>query len=76
MNEATNLTTAWTTAQSRLPDGWRLEALRCASTGLRPEDRSDVWIAIAVGPGGEEQVARGDDPVEALFALVGVLAGV
>jgi hypothetical protein len=76
MAEATDLTTAWRSAQGHLPDGWRLEALRCASTSLSEEDRSDDWLAIAVGPGGEERTARGAGPVEALFDLVDSLANV
>ena len=76
MTEAPSLTTAWTAAQSHLPDGWQLTALRCASTSLLEEDRSDDWLAIAVGPQGEERIARGSGPVEALFDLVDSLANV
>ena len=71
-----DLRAAWTQAQSRLPEGWQLEALRCASTSLHPEDRSDDWIAVALGPDGEERTARGEDPVLALAALVASLAQV
>lgn len=33
-----------------LPPGWRLDGLRCDSTGLAPEERSEEWRAVAVGP--------------------------
>lgn len=64
-----DLTETWNATQVRLPDGWRLDGLRCASTGLRPEDRSDEWIAVAVGPTGEERSYRSSDPVGALRGL-------
>ena len=67
------LRTAWVEAQHELPDGWRLEALRCASTSLRPDDRSESWIAVAIGIDGEERTARGEDPMLALAALVATL---
>ena len=65
-----DLRTAWVEAHHELPDGWRLEALRCASTSLEPANRSDDWIAVAIGPEGEERTARGEDPMLALAALV------
>ena len=68
-----DLRTAWVESQHELPDGWRLEALRCASTSLQPEDRSESWIAVAIGPEGEERTSRGEDPVLALAALVASL---
>ena len=76
MPDIPDLTAAWTAAQSHLPDGWRVETLRCASTSLRPEDRSDDWIAVALGPDGEERTARAGEPAAALFALVASLADV
>jgi hypothetical protein len=63
------VTRAWHEAEERLPQGWQLEGLRCASTGLGEEDRSDDWIAVAVGPSGEERVFRAADPVAALVGL-------
>jgi hypothetical protein len=65
-----DLRTAWLEAQHELPEGWRLEALRCAPSSLHPADRSDDWIAVAIGPEGEERTARGEDPMLALAALV------
>ena len=73
MTDSDDLSVAWAQAQDRLPDGWTLEALRCASTGLSPEQRSDEWIAVAVGPDSVERKARADDPIEALAALASSL---
>ena len=63
------VTRAWQEAQGRLPEGWQLDGLRCASTGLSEDDRSDDWIAAAVGPTGEERDFRAADPVAALAGL-------
>ena len=60
----------WARVQAALPDGWSVDGLRCASTGLAPEERSDDWIAIALGPDGEERASRAPDPVAALEGLV------
>lgn len=60
---------AWAITQASLPDGWMLDGLRCASTGLGEEDRSDDWIAVAVGPSREERTFRARDPVAALAGL-------
>jgi hypothetical protein len=60
---------AWAGIQSVLPEGWTIDSLRCASEGLAVEQRSDDWIAVAVGPDGEERRARAADPVAALEAL-------
>jgi hypothetical protein len=43
--------------------------LRCASDGLAPDQRSDDWIALAIGPGGVERRARAADPITALDVL-------
>lgn len=64
------LSAAWSGAQARLPDGWTLEGLRCASIGLSPDQRSDDWIALAQGLGNLEREARAGDPIEALALLV------
>jgi hypothetical protein len=64
-----DLTRAWTAAEERLPKGWRLDGLRCASTSLRPEDRSDDWLAVAVNADGEERQHRASDPLAALVGL-------
>ena len=68
-----DLRTAWIEAQHELPEGWHLEALRCVSTSLHPGDRADDWIAVALGPGGEERTETGEDPLLALAALVASL---
>ena len=64
-----DLTRAWSEAEKRLPNGWHLDGLRCASTSLRPEDRSDEWIAVAVNGEGEERRHQAADPLEALAGL-------
>jgi len=69
-----DLTEAWNETQARLPLGWTLDGLRCASTGLRPEERSDDWIAVAAGPDGERTEHRSSDPLAALAGLADSLA--
>jgi hypothetical protein len=64
-----DLTRAWREAEEQLPKGWRLDGLRCASTSLRPEDRSADWIAVAVNADGEERRHRASDPLAALAGL-------
>lgn len=56
----------WVATQARLPEGWSLDGLRCASTGLMPAGRSDDWVAVAIGPDGEERSARARTPDEAV----------
>jgi hypothetical protein len=63
------LTATWKRTQARLPKGWALDSLRCASSGLNPEDRSDEWIAVAVSTDGAERRYRAYDPVAALGGL-------
>jgi hypothetical protein len=63
------LTRAWAAAQAGLPEGWQVDSLRCASTGLAPDERSADWIAVAVGPEGQERWSRAPDPVAALAGL-------
>jgi hypothetical protein len=63
------LTVAWADTQARLPEGWAIDGLRCASTGLAEEARSDDWVAMAAGPAGEERTCRATDAVEALEGL-------
>lgn len=72
--DADALGEAWRRAQEALPAGWQLEGLRCASDGLAPDQRSDDWIAVAVGPGGEERRVRASDPFKALDGLAASLA--
>jgi hypothetical protein len=63
---------AWADAQAILPPGWRLDGLRCASTGIAPELRSELWRAVAVAPSGEEISGEGLGPLDALAELVKV----
>jgi hypothetical protein len=65
--------TAWVETEAALPLGWHLDSLRCASTGLAPAQRSDRWLAVAVGPAGEKLEAEGQVPVAALSALARLL---
>ncbi len=69
MTDSDDLSRAWAEVQAGLPAGWSLDGLRCASTGLGPDQRSDDWIAVAVGPGAVVREARANDPVAALAAL-------
>jgi hypothetical protein len=69
MTDSDTVGTAWAAAQARLPEGWTLDGLLCASTGLGVDERSDDWIAVALGPRSEEREARAGDPIEALSAL-------
>ena len=64
---------AWVETEAAMPLGWHLDSLRCASTGLLPSQRSDLWVAVAVGPDGEELKAEGEEPVAALNALARLL---
>jgi hypothetical protein len=68
--EPQDLSEVWAEIAARLPPGWELEGLRCASTGLAPDERSSDWIAVAVGPGDEETEHRAGDPIAALRGLV------
>ncbi len=69
MTDSDKLRRTWADTQSRLPEGWSLDGLRCASTSLGVDERSDDWIAVAVGPGSQGREARAGDPFEALAAL-------
>ncbi len=51
-----------------LPAGWEL-SLRCASTGLAPDQRSSDWVARADGPEHTVIEGRGQDPERALADL-------
>jgi hypothetical protein len=64
---------AWIETEAAMPLGWHLDSLRCASTGLAPEQRSDRWLAVAIGPAGEKLEAEGGEPVAALGALARLL---
>ena len=67
--ERSGLNRAWIEAEAALPIGWHLDSLRCASTGLAPEQRSTRWLALATGPTGETIEGEGDGPIGALHAL-------
>ena len=69
MSDDQDLNARWVGTQARLPEGWSLDGLRCASTGLAAAERSDDWVAVAIGPHGEERSARAPAPDEALEAL-------
>jgi hypothetical protein len=64
------LTRAWASTQAALPDDWTLDGLRCASSGLEQGQRSDDWVAVAVGPTGEVRSHRATDAVSALEGLM------
>jgi len=64
---------AWVETDAAMPLGWHLDSLRCASTGLAPEQRSDRWLAVAIGPHGEKVEAEDGEPVAALEALARLL---
>ena len=69
MSDNEQLNTLWVATQARLPEGWSIDGLRCASTGLSSAERSDDWVAVATGPGGEKRSVRAAAPDEALDAL-------
>jgi hypothetical protein len=73
VNETTDLSRVWTEVEEQLPSGWRLDGLRCASTGLAPEDRSEDWVAVAIGPDGETRTCRAVEPGDALRGLATVV---
>ena len=64
---------AWRETQANLPGGWTLDSLRCASTGILPDQRSGEWIAVAVRPEGARQTHRAADPIAALTGLGAIL---
>ncbi len=75
MTDQPDLTAAWHDAQSSLPEGWALDSLRCASTGLEPSQRSEDWTAVAVGPAGEQREFRASDPMAALVGVTTAVRG-
>src|SRR5437879_13148755 len=77
--ERSGLNRAWIAAEAARPSGWQLDSLRCASTGLAPEQRSDRWLALAAGPEGETiegEGGRADHGPERPCAPVGAIARV
>ncbi len=73
MDETTDLSRVWAEVEEQLPPGWQLDGLRCASTGLMPEDRSEEWVAVAIGPGDETRTCRAAEPEDALRGLTTVV---
>jgi hypothetical protein len=69
------LTDAWHATKDALPPGWRLEGLRCTSTGLAPEQRGDRWLAEACGPRGACVKVEMGEPAQALAALTEKVRG-
>jgi len=59
----------WRRAETVLPQGWRLDSLRCASASLVAHDRSDRWIAVAIDDVGNERRAEADTPAAAIDSL-------
>ena len=43
-----------------------------SSTGLAPADRSEDWVAVAIGPEGETRSCRAAEPDDALRGLTTV----
>jgi hypothetical protein len=72
--EPQGLNAAWKAAEAALPTGWKLDGLRCGSTGLSPEHRSEDWVAVAVAPDGTERSVQAADPFAALEALAALAA--
>ena len=69
VSTTSDLTSIWADTETRLPAGWQLDGLRCASTGLTPDQRSREWVAVAVGPGGEQRSLRSLELEDALRGL-------
>ncbi|MDP9271328.1 MAG: hypothetical protein M3P14_10230 [Chloroflexota bacterium] len=64
----------WNALVRSLDDGWDL-SLRCQSTGLAAEQRSETWMAVAEGPAGASLEGRGDDPIAAMTDLLNRVQG-
>jgi hypothetical protein len=67
--ESGDLAGTWAEIEAQLPSGWELGGLRCASTGLTPDERSEEWVAVASGPDGQEVRHQAVDPIAALKGL-------
>lgn len=63
------LARAWRLTAASLPDGWRLDGIRCTSTGLAAEQRGTRWRAVAIGPDDATLEGEGDGPLDALGDL-------
>lgn len=66
----TELGDAYRVAEAELPIGWRLDGLRCQSSGLQRDERSDDWRAVATGPDGAVLEGRAARPADALTDLL------
>jgi hypothetical protein len=69
-SEEFDIAPVWREVQAATPAGWSLDSLRCASTGLDADERSDDWIAVGVTPDGAEVMSSAATPAEALRALL------
>jgi hypothetical protein len=69
-SEDVDIAPIWREVQAGMPAGWTVDSLRCASTGLDAEQRSEDWIAVALTPHGAEVQSRALTPVAALRALL------
>ena len=69
MEDTKELGVVWADTQAALPPNWQLDGLRCASTGLAPDQRSEEWVAVAVGPDRQERRFQAEDPSMALEGL-------
>jgi hypothetical protein len=70
-----DLAKTWAETEASLPTGWELGGLRCASTGLTPEQRSEEWVAVASGPDGQEVHHQAVDPIAVLQGLAALVPG-
>ena len=74
--DSDDLAGTWAETEALLPSGWELGGLRCASTGLTPDERSEEWVAVASGPDGQEVRHQAVDPIAALEGLAALVPGV
>jgi hypothetical protein len=63
------LSDVWKSTEAALRPEWRLEGLRCTSTGLTPDRRGDRWVAEACGPSGACVKVESGQPEDALASL-------
>jgi hypothetical protein len=73
--DPSDLSGIWADTAASLPPGWELGGLRCASTGLTPENRSEEWIAVAIRSDGLEVKHQAVEPRDALEGLVPLVHG-
>ena len=53
-----------------MPPGWRVDSLRCTSTGIQAHERSEGWRTLGHGPDGDIEEVDGLDPIAALQELI------